>query len=183
MFPTVAYVQFPAFCPRCGAIIPSPIAIASGVQGTTFKNVKVRCACGGNAEIPDGTFDVIGDTITLLSGPELTRERLRRLQLILDAARTGEMSADDAMRAVQEADPAFATLIEQFGPTMRKVLIFFLLAVINSLLAFGTTTLLENRMTTADIERAVEQALEYCQANPPSTKPDPPQARRPPSGG
>lgn len=99
-------IPFPAFCPSCGLIFSSPIAVGN-VTGLTLAGVRTNCPrCGGTAELPDGTYDVTEDTIHVLAGSELTRNRMLRLSEILEAARAGEMTDDETIDAVADVSPA-----------------------------------------------------------------------------
>jgi hypothetical protein len=161
-------VQFPAFCPKCGLIFRSNLFhIAGGARNITLEGNRETCPrCGALAELPDGTFDVIDDTIHVLAASQLTRERLFRLQTILEAAQAGEISDADATEAVAEEAPELRPFLDRFGPKMGRALLWFLLAAIQILAA---QYLAENRSdaaTPADVQRAVEQAVERCSQPP-----------------
>jgi hypothetical protein len=171
-------VQFPAFCPTCGFIFQSSLISISG--GGTVKDLKITgaretCpACGAMAELPDGTFDVVGDTIHVLSASQLTLERLRRLEAILKGAQRGEMSDEAAAEAVAAEDPELARLIEALRPKMGKAVLGFILIVLQIL---GTQWLAEHRdhsATREDVQQAVEQAMEKFEQHPPPQPPSPP---------
>ncbi len=118
--------------------------------------------CGEWAELPDGTFNIVGETIEVLSAPDLTRERLLRLAEILRTASEGGISEEDAAQAVAEEAPALAPLFDQFGPVMKKALIYFLLTVINLLAAQALAEHRDHSATKQDVQSAVEQAIDIC---------------------
>lgn len=164
-------VQFPAFCAHCGLIFESRlIGFGEGarVEKLTLEgNLETCPRCGKWAELPEGTFNIVGETIQVLSASQLTRERLQRLAAILERARTGEISEAAARQAVEDEAPAFRPIMERFGPRMRKAWVFLLLAIFNALIAQGIAELRDDAATRADLERTIEEVLERCREGPP----------------
>jgi len=119
------------------------------------------------AELPDGTFDVVGDTIHVLPATELTRERLERLSAILESARSGEISEKEAAEAVAEEAPALVPLWEQLRPRMGRAFVVFLLAVVQILLTQAIAEHRDHSATKQDVQNAVEQAIEICRGEQP----------------
>jgi hypothetical protein len=117
-------VVFPAFCPACGLIFESRLIAIEGqgrVEGLTLKGNREPCPnCGEEAQTLEGTFDVVDDTIEVLSASGLTWEALERVSAILEQARAGEMSTDAAVEAVTNEAPSFKPLLDRYGPRMRK---------------------------------------------------------------
>ena len=102
------YMGVPAFCDSCGAYFTS--AFATG-RNITFTNCGAQCPrCGRMARIPDGTYDLIGDTIRLLSGPAGTVAHLQRLQEIVRALQARAMTPEAAQDAVERDVPQFASM-------------------------------------------------------------------------
>ncbi len=74
----------PAFCDSCGNIFASRYAFGGRVR---VENVNVRCPrCGSWAHVPDGIYEIVGNTIKILSAPERTTYELTRLAEILSEA-------------------------------------------------------------------------------------------------
>src|SRR5687768_10859455 len=95
-------VTFPAFCPACGFIFQSRLlSIGGNVTGLSLEGNKETCPrCGEWADVLEGEFNVVGDTIEVLDASDLNRERLARLQAILDQARNREIDLDEAVEAL-----------------------------------------------------------------------------------
>jgi ribosomal protein S27AE len=157
-------VQFPAFCPNCGLIFESRLlGISGNVTGLVLKDNREQCPrCGEWAELPDGTFDVVGDTIHVLTASELTRERLLRLETVLAAAQARQMGDDEAAQAVADEAPELAGLIERLRPKMGRALLVFLFAVVQILISQAVAEHRDHAATPQDVQQAVEQAVQQC---------------------
>jgi len=153
-------VQFPAFCPYCGLIFDSRFAFGGTV---VLQGNREDCPrCGKWAELPDGTFDVVGNTVHVLAASKLTLERLQRLQAILDAANTGALSDEAAAEAIAAEAPELKPLLTKLRPKMGRALIILLWATVQIL---ATQALAEHRdhaATAKDVENAVQQAIQLC---------------------
>jgi hypothetical protein len=105
----------PAYCPRCTAIFPSPIAVTPGAAAGV-SDILTNCpACGfQQAKVSTGVFRATQDAIDLISGPESTREIWEALRRIAERVSSGEI---DRVQAVEEArafSPRYAALLETF---------------------------------------------------------------------
>ena len=158
-------VRFPAFCPKCGLIFPTR---ALDIRGDTTvimeDNVETCPRCGAWAELPDGSFSIVDDTIRVLSASQLTRERLFRLAAILEQAQAGKLSEDEAAARVVDVAPAMGELWDRLRPRMGKALIWFIGTVIAVLISQGVSEFRDNSATKADVRNAVEEAISRCQA-------------------
>jgi hypothetical protein len=175
-------VQFPAFCPNCGFVFRSRlIAIEGSVTGLVMEGNRETCPrCGAWAELPGGTFDVIGDTIHVLAASDLTRERLARFVEILEAAQEGRISAEVATETLAVEDPKLAELIKRLRPKMGRAVIWFLLTVLTILMAQWYTEQRDDSATREDVEKAVERAVQESEQHPPPMpKSQPPSAQTP----
>jgi hypothetical protein len=145
------------------------LIIESGMQGEIrLSGNKETCpGCGGWAELPDGTFDVIGDAIHVLSMSDLTRERLLRLQTILKAASEGRISEEEADEAVAAEAPEVASLLQRLRPKMGRALIFFVSTAISILATQAIAEHRDHAATPTDIQHAVEQAVQECKTQQP----------------
>jgi hypothetical protein len=155
-------IRFPAFCPNCGLIFAPPsVVVGEGarVRGLTLSGNVQRCPqCGGLAELPEGTFDVADETIRVLSASDLTRERLLRLQAILEQAGRAEMPTEAAADAIADEAPALKRLFDRY-PKMGRALIKWLEIIVVILLAQGLAELRDDSATRHDVQQAVEQAI------------------------
>ena len=178
--------RFPAICRDCGALFEAHVVEVVGditIQEVVIEGNHIeRCPrCGSlNAGMLEGTYTVAEDTVEVLAGSGLTRERLQRLSDLLNEARTGEASPSDVAQRLVEDMPALAGFLERYAPTMERALLFFLTTVITILLAQAVAESRDGSATKQDVERALEQAIQ--QAQPEQTQPAPSAAakKRPP---
>jgi hypothetical protein len=155
------------------------IALEGTARNITLEGNREQCPrCGELAELPDGTFNVVGETIEVLSASRLTRARLLRLADILGQARAGDLAPEAAAEAIASEAPALNPLLERFGPKMRMALLALLWAVFQILLAQGVSELRDDSATREEVRRAVEQAVRKTQQAGPYRPPDPPAGNR-----
>jgi len=160
-------IDFPSFCPNCGLIFESKIRFGN-VQELTMSGNRQQCPrCLAWAELPDGTFNITGDTIEVLSASRLTRERLLRLETILRQAQERHLSPEEATAAVAEEAPALKPLLDRYGPTMRAALLAFLWFVVAALIQQGVSELRDDCATKKEVQQAVEEAIQRSQEEPP----------------
>ena len=97
----------PGKCRKCGAIFPATAFAASNSLGITFRGCATSCPnCGGLADVLDGTYNFIGDTVELLSGPESTIEALKKLaQVVKTSVEAGEPPEKTMEKAIEAFPP------------------------------------------------------------------------------
>ena len=82
-----------AICVRCGAATRIPVEMSEGSTGS-FTNVGTNCLrCGGEAKVPDGTFQVVGGVMQWLA--EASLADVQKVADILDVARSEGAAPDD----------------------------------------------------------------------------------------
>lgn len=91
--------------PACAAVFPCTAFAISNSRNVRFSGVQTNCPeCGGVANVLDGTFDFVGDTIRLLSGPQATIDVLQQVaQVIRDSLAAGETAEKTFDRVTQVA--------------------------------------------------------------------------------
>jgi len=96
----------PALCENCGAVfVPKAIEIRDRMQ-VSISNVGVNCPhCGGNARIPDGLYQAMGEAIRIVATSARSAESLRRLQRVLENAQRTRPRVEDLEREIAEIAP------------------------------------------------------------------------------
>jgi hypothetical protein len=175
-------VHFPAFCSNCGLVFEASGIRVENSRNITLSNVQQNCPrCGAMAELPDGTFNVIGNTIEVLSASGLSRARLLRLAAVLREAHEGHMPPEAAAEQVVAEAPSLRPLVEHLAPRMRKAFVWFLLLVIELLLQQGVSELRDDSATREDVRVAVEEAMRHVQQQAPPSRPAPSASRPAPT--
>ena len=109
----VAHYRLPAFCPSCGAVFPSVLAIGGG-SGVFRGNVQTCPRCGAMAQISDATFQtVVGEVLATVQAPGITRPMLIAFSAAVRTAYQERKSPEVLAQEVETINPSF-------GPLVRK---------------------------------------------------------------
>jgi hypothetical protein len=150
-------MEFPAFCPECGAIFPSGFSFGGQVRGVTMSGNKSKCpACGAWADIPDGVFDITDGVIEILSGPAITRQRLEALRDVLLQVKQGGTSSEQAIEQLEAQVPELAPFWLRIAqnPAVTAWLVVLLTTVLLLL------TALDQGHTEVDVQQITNQVIE-----------------------
>lgn len=119
----------PCKCTKCGLVFSAPlIEIGPNVAGVTFENCSVSCPqCGGIARVGDGTYNAVGDALSLMAGPPSTKTLLDELMRIADEARKNNLTAMEVLAEIADVSPDLATKLRGIGswPTIGLILLLF----------------------------------------------------------
>lgn len=122
------------YCPNCGAIFPSRHFTFDNSKGMTIRGSQEPCVkCRQTAQLLDGTFDFIDDSITLIKGPAFTVETLKKFKELAEAAQSGTISPDRLKAEAERLDPALIPLTNR-AASSGKAGIAILAAIAGALL-------------------------------------------------
>jgi len=65
------------------------------------------------ANMVDGTFDATGDVLTLLSGPQFTRDILRQFSMLVERAANREITDNQLRAEAEKIDPGLGEVVAQ----------------------------------------------------------------------
>jgi len=124
--------RIPAYCPNCGSIFPSPVALGGGAR-VVMENVSTNCPrCGGMARM-DGEFFGAEDAIHIIRSSLLTPDRLQAFARMLREAYETEQSLEETKKKAAEIDPALGRAVESLGKGgnrfLRTSLLFLMLSL------------------------------------------------------
>lgn len=145
-------MRIPAFCDSCGTAFPSPISVTNRVMALRLEGNKVSpCPkCNGEGSIPDGLFDFIDGAVRVLAGPQRAVDNLRTVALILEDARGGLISPEQALNRIEEIIPelpkALGTLLSNAKGTLPWITA--LAAVVSTIIMIVTLLNPDNPSTT-----------------------------------
>jgi len=118
--------------------------------------------------IPDGTYNFANDALTLLQGPQRTKDELIRFANILRGIIDGDTNVEEAQVTVRHEVPGLASLAEEIAKTrnaqFRMFLIKAILTIIGILLASQSVNIQD---VDIDIHDVINITIEQ-EAQPPN---------------
>jgi DNA-binding transcriptional MerR regulator len=133
-------------------VIEATVTVGSDVQVPDCPN------CGGTSHILGGEYNVVGDTLELLQGPERTVSQLERLAEILREARDQNASLEEIRQAVSEEASELGTLADLL-PRNRAELYAFIALILTAIqLLLSSPENIQN--TNVDIEKVINKTVE-----------------------
>lgn len=137
-------------------MFPSGFAFENSTD-VTISGCTVPCpACGGTGDVLEGTFDFVGDTIRLLSGPSVTVSRLQRLAAILKEAQQSGASADEIKRQVKEDLPELSRISDLLPRTRMELYAFI------ALLLTAVGLVIQSGKNSGDTNISIDQVINNC---------------------
>ena len=130
----------PAICDNCGTAWAATNIIGGspGVRGQvqmTGNRVGPCPKCGARGRIPDGVYDLIGDTLEVVTSADLPHDTLQSLIEILRDAADGKVQAKAVVEQVAANAPALAPTINVFLERPAKDRRGFLILLVTILMA------------------------------------------------
>ena len=114
-------VNLPAICDNCGFVFRSGFAGGGGSTITVIGSKSGPCPrCGSMGSVPDGTYRMIEDMIEVLSASDRTIDELRKLSILVDSAKRGELSQDEVKMRAKEEIPELHPLLDWIVPRNRE---------------------------------------------------------------
>jgi ribosomal protein S27AE len=164
----VASYRLPAFCPNCGAVFPSVIAIGGG-SGVVRGNLQNCPFCGAMAQIADATFrTTAGEVLAAIQAPGITRTMLIRFSAAAKQAYVEQKPPEALAREVEQIHPTFGTVVRKSADRgFYRALFWIIIAATQS--------------TTFDLNRFIDQVMNMrSPAEMIRSAPDPPALAEPP---
>jgi len=149
----------PVVCDVCGGFFVSRSAIGgSGRVVITGSKVGPCPNCGGIGSIPDGIYDLLEDSIRLLSGPATTVQQLQALAALIADARETKASSEEVKKAFEKDLPELASLGGMLPRSRGELYAFLtLLATIVMLLIQVAD---QPERTSITVNQVIEQVVE-----------------------
>ena len=124
-------MRVPAICNKCGTLFASGLNLGPGAKNITF----VGCGagpcpnCGGNGSIPDGIYNLIENTIQILSDSSRTRTQLQRLATILQDARQSQVTPTELNQTIEQDMPELSSFRDALPRTRNELYAFIAIAL------------------------------------------------------
>ena len=152
--------NLPAFCDSCDTIFPSGFFFDHASNVTLSGNKAGPCPkCKAMGSIPDGVFNFVGGVIEVLSAPQITIDRLRRLASLIE-----ELKKDPTAKALQKLQDAAPELKETLKNTpidsghITAWLSLILMAIQTIIL--GATLYADSGPTEKEIQDMIDTTIE-----------------------
>lgn len=134
-----------------------------------LKGNKETCPnCGEMASIVDGVFEVSGNILKLVSGPQFTRELLSQFARSLEQARRREIEPEELERKAAELNGELGQVVKQM-PASGVRLMPLLLIMLAALHSCKFEMKVDAKLDVNDLLR---QGIEYSQTSINKNKPD-----------
>ena len=168
--------KIPAICRNCGAIFSSGINMAGGNVNLTITNCGSVCPhCKGPADIPDGTYSALSDTILAFTKGTVTKEHLETLVKILKGAKESQLGPQEVADEIQREVPQVSS-ISRFFPKTRPELYSFLTMLAAFVMAFSsimglakpTPTITEDRVKQL-VEKTISEVTKSSDQGAPTS--------------
>ena len=122
----------PAFCENCKLIFPSPFEVKNSTN-IGFQNIGISCPrCGYRATIPDGVYDVIGNTIEIVKGSSLSKQKIKEYKSLIEHLKSEKADYENVKNEIQKNAPELSSLVG-FLPKTKNELYTFLALIIAAL--------------------------------------------------
>ena len=111
---------FIAFCDNlsCGAIFEAR-GIIGGAGNVTVHMTNTRYGpcpvCGSMGLIPDGVYEYIDQTVSFLSGPSSSIQKLKKVKEILELALSQNKAKEEILSDVEKESPEIASALSKLG--------------------------------------------------------------------
>jgi len=169
--------NIPAFCDNCGAMFSSGIFVDNCLNLTLSNNKSGPCPkCGSIGHIPDGVFNIIGNTIQILSAPDRTIDELRRLAEIFKQARKTNKEPKEVAETIERELPKL-TSIMQFMPANRAEWYAFVALVLAAVQIYLAASPPPNQASSPATSVIINQVIEQTIVNERSIRATPHQGR------
>lgn len=128
----------PGICERCGAIFGSEVLTGATGRDIRLGGAKVGpCpSCGGIGRVPDGTYDLIDDTLRVVESAGIDKANLDDLIKLLEDRAAGRMTDREVIDQVETSAPGLAPTVKGYlaksDPASWLALLISILMMIQS---------------------------------------------------
>ncbi len=143
----------PVICDSCGTFFTMRSPFGNLANATFVGNTAGPCpTCGGVGHIPDGVYNLIGNTIELLKGTPRTAAELHRIATRLKTLRDQGAEPKEVRRVIEQELPEVRSLGD-LRPNTRQdwyAFIAILIALLTLLASSGS-------QTTINVEQVINK--------------------------
>ena len=121
--------EMPVFCDKCGLIFGSGLFFEN-TTNVTLKGNRAQCPrCHDMANIPDGLFNFVNNTIEIIKAPQLTIDKLQRYKILIANLKENKADYDEVKSAINQNAPELASLVHLLPKTRSELYAFLVLII------------------------------------------------------
>jgi len=157
--------MIPVYCEHCGAMFSSRMfnfGPNARVASMHLEGNKETCPnCGEMASIVDGVFEVSGNILKLVSGPQFTKVLLSQFAHLLEQARRREIEPEELEKKATELNGELGQVVKQMrasGMRLMPVRLIMLAALHSCKFEMKVDAKL-------DVNDLLRQGIEYSQTS------------------
>lgn len=150
----------PAFCNDCNAIFRSGFNVGGGTATFIGSSAGPCPVCGGMGSIPDGVYTAAGNVLRLLSGPQITVERLQKLAAVIREVHKKNAEPQQVTDLIKKEAPELRSVVDAI-PKTRSELYNFILVILTAIsVLIAANALTSKGLDEDEIEKLVEDTVE-----------------------
>lgn len=106
----------PAICERCGGIFGAEVLAGAHGAGIRLGGARVGpCpSCGGSGTVPEGTYDLIDETLRVVRDATMDHDVLNGLIELLEGRVSGTVSDQEVIERTEAQSPELGSTVRRF---------------------------------------------------------------------
>lgn len=106
----------PGVCDECGAIFGAEVLTGARGRNIQLGGAKIGpCpSCGGTGSVPEGTFDLIDDTLRVVKAGAIEKIALNAIIEVLEDRTAGKVTDEEVMARVEATAPRLAPTVKDY---------------------------------------------------------------------
>lgn len=153
----------PAFCDTCGTAFPSGF-FAENSSFSLSNFVAGPCPnCGGMGHVPDGLYNIVGNSIKVLANSKRSSSELLRIAERLRAAKQRNATPDEMSATLKEELPELSSIADTIPKTRAELYAF--ITVILTIIGMIVTSLSSKESPRIEVHQVITNIVESPNAN------------------
>lgn len=157
--------MIPGICDDCGAVFGSEALVGAKGSNISLGGAKIGpCpSCGGIGRVPEGTYDLIGDTLRVVKAAAFEKTELDAVIEILEKRAQGRLTDEEVLEQVEADAPTLTPTVKDYLAKSDPASWLALLIAVLTLIQSASTSSPEE---VADAIWLHDRAGQICMATP-----------------